>query len=76
MTTAAQSGDVAVSRAVLRAAWRSEQRAASTARRAGDPDGMWLATRSISSNRARHPTTSDDTAPKSEGSRPMAEGTP
>ena len=47
MTTAAKSGDAAVAQGV----WRSEQRAASTARRAGDPDGMWLATTSISSNR-------------------------
>jgi len=76
MTTAAQSGDVAVAQAVLPAAWRSEQRAASTEGRAGEPNGMWLATRSISPKSARHPTASDGTGPKSEGSRPMVDGTP
>ena len=41
MSTSAQSGDIDAARAALRAAWRSEQRAAGTARRAGDRDGEW-----------------------------------
>ena len=41
MTAATQPGHIDEARTALRAAWRSENRAATTARRAGDTDREW-----------------------------------